>query len=687
MSSSELMATCPAMLLNILLTTPSDDDTETNFAQTKEPFDITSNAEFDDFDDSEGDAEIDTTKNNLSDPTDNNSQSPVQIPEPAEPPTPPHTSTPSESSDPTTDELLQYAFDIALFAVNPDSHQERLLTSLNQEMEDLARLRVVITRKPVVFMARGPLAGMGLKIEDLPEWVISPVVEQGGFEPIGGSEPIQGLRPDDESHPIDEFPSLAPPQYRNDASVLGTLSSNAVGPRAPFAGMGLRIEDLPEWAISPVVEQDGFKFADGFQPVDGFQSVVEFQPPSRLQSLTSPQQHIKACSLGSLVDTPLITKSSPLNLLNRAMDKNYLNIIHGGEAEWDISSSAAEELFQPSPDEEPLPIEEEQNNDTLIPLSAPILENLSTPDLSEMDLDLPDDMRSLFQVLPKRSKHPESSLKSLKREEMNERFIIGDGSENPRSLIVQGFVTPSRPITLSEQFEPRIFRPRSVGASSPHNPPEIAQQNNTYTNIDIWPTIALALGIPILPSHLLTPSSLQALGTTSKQAELEEGYLSDELHQWALHQHRIFVWINSGALDNGIDGIVEEPVIFSQGEGLYEDCDGENSENSVLWDYEDVESFARSEPVHFRRNLEWIQGVDVEGEKGSVCTLPDEVYNFSGDEEFIHRSVSEPVEESNGWSAVLEEYYEKKRNVGEESKLSSSSNQSLVHGIRKSLVF
>ncbi|KAF7857984.1 hypothetical protein EAF04_009341 [Stromatinia cepivora] len=735
MSSSDSTTTYPVSLPNIFLTTPSDNGTETNFAQTKEPFDITSYSEFDE---SEDDIEIDSTRNNLSDTTDNNFQEQEQ--ESVQPATSPQTLTPSEFSDPTTDELLQYASDIALFAVNPDSPQERFLTTPNQEMEDLERLRVVISRKSVfvtasrdriesstgvqvrdfttgmlhlktaivvaphdriisstgvhvrdfaaqvptsIVVARGPLAGMGLKIEDLPEWVISPVVE---LEVFG---PIQRLRPGDGPQ------SLTPLQHQNNTPVLRTPLPSAVVPRCPLVGMGLSVEDLPEWAISPVVEQDAFKPVDGIQPVDGFQSVDKFQPvneiqlPNELQSLASPQHHTKASSLGSISDTPLITKSSPLNLLNRAMYKNCLNIIHGEEPEWDISSSAAEELFQLSPNEEPLPIEEEQNNDTLIPPAAPILGNLSTPDLSEMDLylDLRNDIRSLFQVLPRHPKQLESSLKSLKREEMNEQFIIGEVSENSRSLINSSFVTPPRPI--SEQLEPRVFRlpPRSVGAS-PHTSPEIPQQNNINTNIDVWPTIALALGIPILPSRLLTPSSLQTLGTMSKLAELEEGYLSDELHQWALQQHLIFVWINSGALDDGIDGIVEEPVIFPQGKGSNEDCDGENSENSVLWDYEDVEAFARSEPVHFRRNLEWIQGVDVEEEeKGSVCTLPDKVYDFCGDEEIIHRSVSEPVEESEGSSVISEEYDEEKKYVGGESKLSSSSNQIVIRRIRESLIF
>ncbi|CAD6453023.1 3342db36-4ca8-4885-a809-393febe8fe66 [Sclerotinia trifoliorum] len=793
MSSSDLTTPCPVSLPKFSVTTSSDGDTETNFAQTKEPFDIDSYSEPEN---SEDDIKINTTKNNPSHPTSNDFQSQIQsqiqISELAEPPTSPHTfSTSSEFSDPTTDDLIQYASDISLFAVNPDidSHHEHFLTKSNHEMQDLAKLRDVITRKPVGFRrlrdmdvstsgvhdqvrdfgaevarpnrvidfmrslsllsaeiqvrefvtrlrlkvpfarvslvsrsprmkmrdfeaqpprgtvrARGSLAGISRKIEDFPECVIRPVVEQDEFEPIGRYGPVQRARTDD------AFQSSALPQHRNDASVVPALSSNTVDPRSPLAGTSLRVGGLLAWVLNPAAEQDEFKLFGGFQQVEIFQSVDEYQNvnASQPQSLTTPQKHTQATPLGTISNKSQITKSSPLNLLNHALYQNYPNIINGEKPEWKISSSAAEELFPASSDEESSLMEEEQNN-TLEPPPAPVLGNLSTPDLSvmdlnlDLDLDLQDDVRSVFRVSSRRAKKSGSSLKYSRGEEMNEQSIIaistGEVSENSTSLTIQSVVALPSPLTLSERLslEPRIFRLLSHSLhASPYHPAEIAQRIDTNSNchLDVWPTIALALGIPILPSHLLTPSSLQALGTISKLVELEEGYLSDELHQWALGQHQIFLWINSGALEDGIDGIFEEPRIGSQGQGFDEDCDGADSEDSILWDYEDVEAFARSEIVRFRRGLEWIQDVDVdvdvhldvEGEEGTVCTLPDEVYNFCGDEEIIHRSVSEPVEESEGCSAVLKEYYEMKRNAGGESNLSLSSSQSLIHRIRKSVV-
>ncbi|APA13848.1 predicted protein [Sclerotinia sclerotiorum 1980 UF-70] len=684
MSSSNLTTPCPAMLSNFFLTTPNDEDTETNFAQTKEPFDITSYSELDDPEDN---VEIDTTKNNPSDPANNNfqNQSQFQAPEPAESFTSHHASTSSEFSDPTTDDLIQYAFDTALFAVNPESHHEHFLATPNQEMEDLARLRLVITRKPVV------LGGMRDRIFS----AIDILVRDFGAEvarPMTGIDVMVLLL--SAGMKVKDFVTRLQLQLK--VPFAGAFSapagmkiwdfealSSTVRDRVSLAGTNLEIEDFPEFVISPIFEQDEFKPFNGFHPVDRFQSVDDYQNLNEFQpqSFTSPRKHTQASSLGNISNKPLITKSSPLELLNHALYKNYLNIIHGEKPEWDISSSVAEELFRPSCDEElSFMQEEQQKNNTLEPPPAPRLGNLSKPDFSEMslDLDLQDDVRSLFRVPSRCAKKSEglSSLKSSTREAMNQRFIIDTSAmaKNSKSSSIQSIDAPPSPITLSERLEPRIFSLLLTLHSlntSPHHAPEIAHHininTNTNSNLDIWPTIALALDIPILPSHLLTSYSLQALGTFFKLVELEEGYLSDELHQWALKQHRIFIWINSDALEDGIDGVIEEPGICSQGEGMNEESDGEDSEDSKLWDYEDVEAFARREIVNFRRNLEWIQDVDVDldvkGEEGTIFTLPDEVYYFCGDEDIIHRSASELVEESEGCSAVLEGYYKIKRNA------------------------
>ncbi|TGO43718.1 hypothetical protein BOTNAR_1352g00010 [Botryotinia narcissicola] len=138
--------------------------------------------------------------------------------------------------------------------------------------------------------------------------------------------------------------------------------------------------------------------------------------------------------------------------------------------------------------------------------------------------------------------------------------------------------------------------------------------------INPWPVIALAHQIPLFPTHILTSSSLAELSLYEKHLQDQNGYSSSPLDQWALTQHRLILWINSGALESGIDGEVRRPWSADILLGI----EGEISE---LWDYEDVE-----------------------------------VYDFCGGEEILHRSVSEVdmyekrYEDSSSSEWIEEEY-------------------------------
>ncbi|KAF5868711.1 uncharacterized protein Bfra_012042 [Botrytis fragariae] len=125
--------------------------------------------------------------------------------------------------------------------------------------------------------------------------------------------------------------------------------------------------------------------------------------------------------------------------------------------------------------------------------------------------------------------------------------------------------------------------------------------------INPWPLIALAHRIPLFPTHILTTSSLTQLSLYEKHLQHQNGYTDSPLDQWALTQHRLFLWINSGALENGIDGEMRRP--------------------------------------------------------GSAdILLGDEVYDFCGEEEILHRSVSvvdkeeRKYEDSSSSSYISEEY-------------------------------
>ncbi|KAF7917810.1 uncharacterized protein EAE97_011948 [Botrytis byssoidea] len=183
-------------------------------------------------------------------------------------------------------------------------------------------------------------------------------------------------------------------------------------------------------------------------------------------------------------------------------------------------------------------------------------------------------------------------------------------------------------------------------------------QNLQTPRIDPWPVIALAHQIPLFPTHILTSSSLAELSLYEKHLQDRNGYSSSPLDQWALTQHRLFLWINSGALENGIDGETRRPGSAD----ILLEIDGESSE---LWDYEDVEVFAKWEGDTFRRCLEWVQDVEIneEREEWGDLGLENQVYDFCEEEEIIHRSVSEvdmyeKIYEDSSSSEWIEEEYD-----------------------------
>ncbi|KAF7945141.1 hypothetical protein EAE96_009920 [Botrytis aclada] len=200
--------------------------------------------------------------------------------------------------------------------------------------------------------------------------------------------------------------------------------------------------------------------------------------------------------------------------------------------------------------------------------------------------------------------------------------------------------------------------------------PPVFPQTDQSPRIDAWPTIALAHHIPLFPTHILTLSSLTQLFSHEKHLQEVNGYSASPLDQWALKQHRLFLWINSGALDHGIDGDMRRPRSADALHGI--------EGGSELWDYEDVEVFARCEGEGFRRCLEWVgevEGeVDREGWGEGELGLEDQVYDFRWEEEILHRSASmlgveekrkHKISSSSSSSECIEEEYDAEDESGE----------------------
>ncbi|KAF7867494.1 uncharacterized protein EAF02_009685 [Botrytis sinoallii] len=262
---------------------------------------------------------------------------------------------------------------------------------------------------------------------------------------------------------------------------------------------------------------------------------------------------------------------------------------------------------------------------------APVLGNRNVEDLVEIEeIEEIEESKNegIFQIIPKNLK------KSRQPKEKN----LEDSRTN-----VSNAPTIISPLTIHKQHP------------QPYQPPRI----------NAWPLIALTYHIPIFPTHMLTSSSLTQLSLCEKFLQQQNGYSDSPLDQWALTQHRLFLWINSGALENGIEGEMRRV-------GSADVLLGE--ESSEMWDYEDVEVFARWEGDTFRRCLEWVQDVEGDGERegkgwGGVG-LENEVYDFCGEEEILHRSASiasnkEKKQEGSSSSSYISEEYDAEDERGE----------------------
>lgn len=308
---------------------------------------------------------------------------------------------------------------------------------------------------------------------------------------------------------------------------------------------------------------------------------------------------------------------------------NYLHIMHGGMIEWDRvgnSNAEDEENFHPEPysGEE---ADDEEYPPRQSPPRAPVLGKRDTRDLPQIE-EL-EETESFFQIAPR----------FFSRALHTENFGIGNASSIP--------VIPAPDIQLP----------------IPELPREISHAYQ-YPRVDAWPIIALAHNIPLFPTHLLTRSSLAQLSLCEKSAQLENGCSDSVLDQWALSRHRLFLWINSGALEDGIDGGFGRADSVDLLLGL--------EESSEIWDYEDVEVFSRRQQGGFRRCLEWVWEVETDGngdgDEGSVGSvgcwgvLSDELYDSFGGEEILHRSVSMVDEEEEEYvsssSECIEEEYD-----------------------------
>lgn len=623
MSSSDLMISPPDSP-DIFGTTSSDDGANT-FAQTKEPFDVDSNS---DTDESEGGIEI-YFKNPISEnhprPLSADFTSPVEQ----------QSSLQTGYSTTTTSELVQYARDADFFAANCDSHKDKFLMSPNQDAEDLAKLTEVTTRARLSFGSSSDdhvesselmycgETGTFTKVKDFAK-------EGGGSEMYHFPTQKDFTQVEDfVKQPISITNIEGMPQVRDFASQ--PLPPVVEVARASLAGINLRVEDVPERAISPMIQHNNF------------------------QSLAPAQEDHSNTYASS--------------------DQSSSNFF-GEKPAWEISSEEAEGFHRSL-----LPMGNITRNGIeyrgfgnaiyLTPPSAPKLKNLTTPNLSERSI-LADDMKDWVQVLPKRPKKS-----SQEHKEIQGPFTVGETSANssPKS-IDPPFATPPQSVSLSEQGRPRVFYPppiSAVGTPFLHKPAPFVPRIPQHRDISAWPPIALVLDIPVHPSHPLTSAALHTLALREKFVQLEKGYIQDELHQWALAQHRILLWINSGALDDGIDGMVEggQSIVTVR----TEDVDG--SEGSHLWDYEDVEVYARYEQAQFRRNMEWVQ--DAEGSVGSVCTLKDEIYDFRGHDDIRHRSVSELSSESSMSYVISKEYHKDE----DEPKPSSSAKSHCLANQKK----
>ncbi|KAI9651359.1 hypothetical protein NHQ30_001400 [Ciborinia camelliae] len=595
---------------------------------------------------------------------------PITTPNPTRPSTPNPNPNPglnhTRSSTPTTDELVQYARDTRLFAEK--DHAENVdkpddaspsptptPTPTNHEVENLSRLRAAITRSknaipiPIPNPNPNPNPNPGLNhtrsstptTDELVQYARDTrlFAEKDYAEKLDDATPIQTSTPISTStnHEVKNLSRLRAAITRSKNAIPIPIPIPIPNPIFNFSPLnrnmpmpcGMKVRDFGASATAGGAVVDGAPFAGmrgGIEDLSGGVggggggAVVD---EGGLRLLGSLRDRGNESPLARMPETPIITAVSTPNLSDLADYANEMNIFDE-KSEWATSPEATREIFQPRGNGEG------KNAAILVPPAAPGLKNLSAPGLSVAKV-LFDDAGDTFQSLPLRLK------KSYARKDVVERpFIIGVGSATSSAdSIIPAFATP--PGALSEQGAPRLFHPRPISmvvtpTYTPHDTPPQAEQK-----FNMWDEITRALGIPAHASHPLTADVLAELSVDYVSAH--DSYTEDDLEKWALFQNRILKWINSGALEDGIDGVVDgRPFIVSLPSFL-------SSNESHAWSYESLETFWRNEPGMFRRTIDWIQ--DAEGSVGSIHTLHSSVYDFFQDEEeIIHRSASESALDS-----------------------------------------
>ncbi|KAF7907887.1 hypothetical protein BELL_0719g00040 [Botrytis elliptica] len=457
----------------------------------------------------------------------------------------------SRFSTPTTDELMGYIIDTDLLGVGSKKVGEEALTTYHQKLEELARIRAVITRSQIPdthqitrnYTSALAVAPISLEVQNstthLPPG--TPLIRDFAVAPL----PCM-------SNPHNPY-TLSTPQVLRGTDVLKhrTLQSCT----------------YPSTGIRTMYHYHGVLFRHA---VNGIHA-----PSDKKEEEEEEKELDRELSAGEEAD-----------------DEEYMYI------------------STPEP---------------VIP-RAPVLGNRNVGDFVKIeeieeieDIEESKDEK-LFQILPsnlEKSRQPKED--NLKDSEIN--------VSNPPTII--------SPLAIHKQHPQPYQLPR----------------------INAWPLIALTYHIPIFPTHMLTSSSLTQLSLCEKSLQQQNGYSDSPLDQWALTQHRLFLWINSGALENGIEGEMRR---LGSADALL------GEESSEMWDYEDVEVFARWEGDTFRRCLEWVQDVEGVGERegkewGGVG-LENEVYDFCGEEEILHRSASIASKEvkkhegSSSSSYISEEY-------------------------------
>ncbi|KAA8564236.1 hypothetical protein EYC84_011182 [Monilinia fructicola] len=371
--------------------------------------------------------------------------------------------------------------------------------------------------------------------------------------------------------------------------------------QAPLAGMGLKIKGLPEPLTSAIVEPWGFQERSLSLAREGNVRPRGTVPgTSRIAGLESP------------------------GLSDLASYANEANLFDGPRPGWARSPEISEEVRS-------LDIGEGRIHQSLVLPQSPVLGDRSSSDGSRAGV-LIDDGASLSEPIF-------SELQSSPRRDFSDGIsAIGPASESSENSDPPIFVKSAR--ALSERNAPPGFHLPTISEVGYHtHPPPADSPPNAQLNFDMWVEIAYAIGVPAKASHPLTANALQRRTRKDTMAALRAGYTESEISQGALRRDEILAWINSGALDDGIDGSMDgRPFIVSL-PSLW------SSESTQYWGFEYVEMYWRAAPGKFRRVMDWVQ--DVEGSVGGRESLTDEVYGVLEEgEEIVHRSVSEPEKDS-----------------------------------------